>query len=327
MPNVFSYFTMKTLLAALREEYTLQQLSALVGVTHQAISLICKENEHWILNNVADWKRGLKLKRTEGEYFELLCIIAAYSNENDTNRSKLLKRAFHLVGRLEEHLNPERTIATSLVYWLDPVCTIFRKNTNLSGFPRNADDIPDWMATQIPSLQSLGMTRAAFKTRVANAWKFLISLKAVSYNKRRRRWEKSEPLVVSEGKATLEHQKNIRSAVFPLILHNYFEEFLEVNGTDRMIVSKYGNFALPRRHENVVYKLLEDFIIETVKKLNYVSNRDDLERLKTDDPAYYAEVLDYIEVLKGKVIDVEPLGDDDMDSMVQMIVAARWMLP
>ena len=327
MPNVFAHFTMNDLLAALRKEYTLQQLSSMAGITHQAVSLICKENPHWIYNNVADWKRGLKLKRDEGAYFELLAIIAAHARESEANRPKLLKRAFHLVGRLEEVLNPKHTVAASLVYWLDPVCSIVRNGTDLAGFPRREDDIPEWVSAQMPSPQSLGMTRAAFKKRVAMAWAFLLSLEAVTYNKKRKRWEKAAPLVVSEGKSTLDDQNSPGSAAFPLILHNYFEEFMQITGTDRMIVSKFGNFAFPRQYKHVVNRLLTDFIVETVGKLNYVVNREDLERLKTDDPAYYAEVIEYINMLKSKDIDVEPLGDDAMDSMVQMIVAARWMLP
>ena len=325
MPNVLTFYSMKDLLAELRGEYTLQQLAEVGGVTHQAISLICKENPHWVYKNVKEWKKGLRLKRVEGQYFELLAVIAAYPH--DDNKTKLMKRAFHLAGRLEEHLNTERTVASSLVYWLDPVCSMIRNGTDLAGFPVHEDEIPQWISGQVKSLRSMGMTRAAFKTRVANAWSFLVSLQAVSFNKRRKRWEKSAPLIVSEGKATKEHQKSIQSVIFPLVLNNYFEEFIQATGTDQMIVSKYGNFALPRQHFNALYMLLEDFIIETVQNFNYISNGDDLKRLEKDDPEYFAKVLAYKKKLKKKGIELEPLGDQDMDSMVQMIVAARRMLP
>ncbi|RJO74282.1 MAG: hypothetical protein C4523_01145 [Myxococcales bacterium] len=321
--DVFQFPTLEVFLTEIREAFTLKELAAKIGLSFQSVSLVFAGKPHWVLKHVASWRRALKLQRLEGDYFELLAIIAAYPFES--KRVELLKRAFHLVGRLESHLNPSGDAASSLVYWLDPLCPLLRNAVEVAGFPADEKDITAWISERVETFNVLAPSAAVFSARVMISWKWLKKLGAVNFSDHRQVWEKKQPTLISAGKFSAQ-LKDIQSALFSMTFVNIFHEFLSTIDSDSIIVTKFGTFSLPSRHFELLRQLCTDFVVETAQKLNYACNQDDLERLRASDAAYYEKVIRYIEELKEKGYDVSPVHEGDVDTVVQIVLAARRLL-
>lgn len=320
--DIYDYPSLKTLMKDVRESYTLMELAKPVGVSHQTITLIFNGSEHRVLNRLQGWKKALKLNKQEGDYFEFLAILAAYPKERD--KMRLLMRAFHLAERLEAALNQNCDIANSLVYWLDPLCPFLRNAVEMNGFPRREREIAPWVADVMTLPESAKITRPALIKRIETTWNWLFKIGAIEYSPSYGRWIKSSPMLISAGKFAPE-LKDIQSALFSMVFVTIFHRFIETIHDENIIVTKFGTFALSSANAKALNQICSDFVIETVRKLNYASNDDDLARLKTENKKYYDEVVNYKAELERKGIKLEPKGDKDVDTVVQLAVAARMM--
>ncbi len=320
--DIYEYPSLRALMKDVRESYTLMELAKPVGVSHQTITLIFNGSEHRVINRLQGWKKALDLNKREGDYFEFLAILAAYPKQRD--KIRLLMRAFYLVERLEAALNGGNDIANSLVYWLDPLCPFLRNAVEMNGFPRRERDVAAWIADVMTLPESAKITRPALIKRIETTWNWLVKIGAVEYSQAYGRWIKSAPMLISSGKFTPE-LKDIQSALFSMVFVTIFNRFIETIHDENIIVTKFGTFALSSANAKALNQICSDFVVETVRKLNYASNEDDLARLKTEDEKYYEEVVQYKAELEKKGIRLEPKGDADVDTIVQLAVAARKM--
>lgn len=318
--DIYAYPSLKTLLEDVRGSFTLMELAKLIGVSHQTVTLVFSGSEHRVLSRLPGWKKALSLNKREGDYLEFLAIIAAYPKER--NKMRLLMRAFHLAERLEDALNADNDMANSLVYWLDPLCPFLRNAVELDGFPTEESKIGAWVADTMTVPDSAKISRSALIKRIETTWKWLVKIGAFERSQPGGKWVKRSPMLISAGKFTPE-LKNIQSALFSMVFVTMFGRFIETIHDETIIVTKFGTFALSAVNAKALNQICTDFVVETVRKLNYACNEEDLERLKTEDKKYFDEVVEYKAALQKKGIKLEPTRDKDVNAVAQIVVAAR----
>ncbi len=323
--NIFSHPTLRSYLDSIRQKYKLKEVATKAGVSYQAVGFIFSDKkEHWVLGHLSGFKKAFKLKKEEGAYFELLAILAAYPYEKKT--APLLKRAFHLAGRLEAVMNTDQEVASSLVYWIDPLCAVLRNAVELHGFPAEESGIPGWISDRVATIEALNSSATkSFAQRIVTSWSWLKKMQAVSFSEEKQRWVKTNPMVVSEGRFGPDLQ-DLRSAIFSIVFLNLFNDFSRDLNSSRILVTKFGNFTISSKNLNLVKELCTDFVVETVKKLNYACNKEDLKQLKKEDPAYYQAVLDYQKSLTARGFEIHTGTNEDVDTSVQLVLAARKLL-
>ncbi len=322
MENIFQYYTLGSLLADVRGDrrFTHKDIAKTVGITPQSVSAVFNGKERLVINHITGWKRAFKLRRLQGAYFELLAILAAYPYESGS-RSKLHERAFHLMGRLEEAAEMDHEAMNGLIYWADPIASMLRNMVELNGFPKTDADVGPWVVERLSYMGTLGTSAAVMIPRIEKTWNWLRKLKIIKKSQKRG-FIKQTPNFISPGKITAAI-KDLHSAILALLFVDTCQDFAEEMGTDRIIGGKVATFALGKQFHPIVAEILDDFLRELVGKLNYVANRDDLERLKTEDEAYHAEVLAFMKQMKTKGYTLPEGTDADVDSVVQVIFSAR----
>jgi len=321
--DIFNYHFLPDLLAKIKEEFRQVTLARDIGLAPQKINMIFKDKQYWVYPDVRKWTRALKLKREEGDYFELLAIVYAYPYNIEAERGKMLKRAFHLAGRMEEQLNPSGRISDSLLYWLDPLFSVLRNMVELKGFPKNEAEIPQWAAERILFLSVLGNLRKNIPPRIEMAWKWLRGLNAVEFNKTRDRWVKHEPTVISKGEISSACQ-DIHSACLLLVQINTYGDFAHEAGKSGLLFDRLATFSIPAGALELLNKLCEDFLYgDILRKLNYAVNKDDRDRLKKADPALHAEVAAFRKQLEERGYEAPQFTDEDVDATVQVLLCGR----
>ncbi|RJQ24399.1 hypothetical protein C4565_09790 [Candidatus Parcubacteria bacterium] len=321
--DVFNYHHLPDLLAKAKEEFRQVDLTRDTGLPPQKINMIFRDRQYWVYPDARRWTRAMKLRREEGDYFELLSLVYAYPYNTEIERAKMLKRAFHLAGRLEEQLNPSGRISDSLLYWLDPLLSVLRNMVELKGFPKKQSEIPSWTAERILFLSVLGILRKNIPPRIETAWKWLRGIKAVKFDKARNRWVKHEPTIFSKGEISSACQ-DIHSACLLLVQINTYDDFAHEAGKRGLLFDRLATFSIPSGALELLNKLCEDFLYgDILRKLNYAVNKDDRDRLKKSDPTLHAEVTAFRKQLEEKGYEVPQYGDENVDATVQVLLSGR----
>jgi len=321
--DVFNYHHLPDLLAKAKEEFRQVDLARDTGLAPQKVNMTFRDRQYWVYPDVRKWTRAMKLKREAGDYFELLAIIYAYPYNPEVERAKMLKRAFHVAGRLEEELNPSGRVSDSLLYWLDPLFSVLRNMVELKGFPKKESEIPAWVAERIIFLSVLGTLSKNIPPRIETAWKWLRGIKAVKFDKARNRWVKREPTIFSKGEISSACQ-DIHSASLLLVQINTYDDFAHEAGKRGLLFDRLATFSMPSGALELLNKLGEDFLYgDILRKLNYAVNKEDRDRLEKSDPTLYAEVMAFKKRLEEKGYAVPQYGDEDMDATVQVLLSGR----
>ena len=323
MLNVFDYNNFTDVMAVVKAEHKQTYLAKALNMPFQTVHTIFKDSPHLVYPNVGKWRSALKFKRPEGNYFELLCIIHAYPKNTQVKQARMLQRAFHLAGQLEAQLNPRGRAADSVIFWLNPMIAILRDMVELADFPVDEQEIPQWGASRISFIGSLGRFKREVPERIETAWKWLRELEAVVFSPERNRWEKQEPnLRMSPNLGKI--MGDLTRSVFTLCLINFYKDFLAVIGTDDIVGAKQTSFSVPSASFELLNQITADFIFgDVMRKFNYLVNREDRERLRLSDPDYYAEIVEYEKQLIAKGYTIPDCGDKDVDTTVQMVLTTR----
>jgi len=323
MVDVFEFSDFESLMDSIKKEVKQAYLADVLKVSSQKIHVIFKDSRHQVYPQVGKWRGALKLKRPEGDYFELLCIIHSYPGATETAQQKMLRRAFHLAMRLEDMLNPSGRPADSVVYWLDPLVGILRDMTELNGFPKEEKEIPRWVAGRITYLGTLGRLQKDIPPHIRTAWNWLKKIGAVRFSADEKRWVKSEANVLSRGRIG-KGIGGISSGILTLAHINTHHDFVHELPTPNVLGSKVAGFVLPSAALELLDRYSRDFLFgDLVRRLNYVVNLEDRERLRRSDPQYYAEVLDFERRLKELGYEIPQCRDSDMDTAVQVMLSVR----
>ena len=323
MFNIFDFYRSEPLMEALKKIYKQANLAKSLKMSAQMVNQIFNDKQHLVYEDIRKWRGALKLKRDEGDYFELLALICAYPHQTKTKRDSMLLRAFHLAGRLEQQVNPENVAANSLLYWLDPVASVLRNMTELKDFPNDEKALPEWVANKITFIGILGSLRKNIPPRIESTWKWLRSVNVVSFSEERGKWLKNEHNIFSTA-AVAPEIADIQSAVFVLCRVNTYQDFIHEAGTDRILSDKLATFSLPSSSLKLLDRLQRDFLFgEIVRKLNFICNADNLQRLKNDDPEYYKQVVAYKKSLVEKGYEIPATSDSDVDVTIEILLTAR----
>ena len=319
MPNVFDFSDFESLLNAVKRSVRQVELAVTLGLSAQMINQIFSGKQHLIHESVRKWRAALKLKREEGDYFELLALICAYPHYPLTDREAMRKRAFHLVGRLEGEVGLDPSPANRLLFRMDPLAHCLTAMTEMNGFPKDAALVPDWAAERIGRLRVLGNLRAAVPPRIAGTWNWLCAVGAVKFSEARDRWlfDVDGPYSGS-GRIGAPHPSD------PLTLVRAFEDFIDEAVGGGQSSHYAGTVTLPSRALELLERLQLDFLYgETGLKFRYLCNRDALERLKSTDAELFREVLEHRDQLLARGLEIPDCGDDDVDVVVETVLAVR----
>ena len=323
MIDFFAYHRLADLLETLKPRVKLVDIAKVVVCTHQKITLVFQDKPHWVYPEVRKWRKALRLSRLEGDYFELLAILATYPQSTEAKKEAMIARAFHLAGRQESLVNPTGSVADSLIYWLDPLFSIMRNMTEMAGFPEDEERIIGWAATRLRYVGSLSKLKKEIPGRLEAVWRWLRQAGAVRFDEELGRWSKSEPAILSKGKVG-PSIKDIQSAILVLVQVNAHREFIHEVGSPEMLGAKNGLLTIPSDSLELFDQLQRDFLHgELLRKFAFLVNLEDRERLKTQDPDYYREITEYERVLQAKGYTIPRCDDKDVDTMVQVLLIAR----
>ena len=323
MANVFEFYSIVPLMEVLKEDHKQINVAKSIGLSYQAVNQVFKDKHHWIYPQVSRWRKAFKFKRDEGDYFELLALIHAYPFQPEEKRPRMLDRAFHIVGRLEKDELVENKVATSLLYWLDPMASILRNLVELHGFPVDDDDVCRWVEEKINYVGVLGNLKKDIGARIAGTWFWLKSIRAVVLSPNPGRWVKAEPNIMSPAKAGPEIH-GLHEAIFVLLQVNIHQDFIHDAGTKFVLGAKAATFSISSRILPLLEQLSRDFLhSDILRKLNYACNKDDLARLAAADPEYHREVTAFRRSLEEKGYAVPEVNDTDIDTTVQVLLATR----
>lgn len=323
MVDVFEFSDFESLMDSIKKDVKQAYLADILNVSSQKVHVIFKDSRHQVYPQVGKWRGALKLKRPEGDYFELLCIIHSYPSATEIAQLKMLRRAFHLAMRLEDMLNPAGRPADSVVYWLDPLVGILRDMTELHGFPREEKEIPRWVTSRITYLGTLGRLQKNIPPHIRTAWSWLKKIGAVRFSINENHWVKSEPNVLSRGRIG-KGVGNISSGILTLAHINTHHDFIHELPTTNVLGSKLASFVLPSAALDLLDRVSRDFLFgDLMRRFNYVVNLEDRERLRKSDPEYYAEVVEYERQLVEHGYEIPHCSDADIDTAVQIMFSIR----
>ncbi len=91
-----------------------------------------------------------------------------------------------------------------------------------------------------------------------------------------------------------------------------------------MLGDKLATFSVPSRILDLIDQLSRDFLFgDILTKLTYACNKNDLLRLEKKDPQYHKEVLAFRKDLENRGYEIPECTDNDVDTTVQVLLAAR----
>lgn len=321
--DVFEHSSFPSLMRSVKTIRTQTRLAAELGIPLQTLNAIFNGQAHQVFPRVRKWRSALELGRMQGDYFELLCILHAYPYNTRERQQKMLARVFLLAGRLEGRLNPSGTAAESVVFWIDPLAGALRDMTELHDFPRDEEDIPTWAAQRITFMGVLTPLRKHKHARVMTAWKWLCKLSAVHFDEQLGRWCKAEPNLLLSSKSGPGIDE-MAKAITVFMHVNAHYDFIHELASANTIGSKLVTLTVPESALELVDLLSRDFIFEQLmKKITYLVNHDDRERLKILDPEYYEEICRFEQELILRGYKIPKASDRDLDTTIQILLSAR----
>jgi len=321
--DIFKFSSLAGAIEAIKDNYRQVDLAKELATTPQQINILLHKRPHLIYFQISKWRKALHLHRADGDYFELLTLLEAFHEAPAKTQEKMLDRAFHLAGRLEEQIQPQSRPADSFIYWLDPILPILRNLTELVDFPVDEQQIPAWAANRLTYVGILGKTRELKINRIEIAWKWLRGCGAVHFSARKNRWIKATPSIFSKTILGPE-SRGVQSIALRLNQLVTYQDFSHEVGTPNLLGDMLATFSLPSCALPLLQRLTRDFLYKDIlRKLNFAINRDDLARLKDSDPELYEEVRLFKDDLIKKGYDVPEVEDNDVDTTVQVLLATR----
>lgn len=325
MDSIFEFYSFPKLMIALKKKHKQSDIARKLGLSPQKVNQVFNFKQHLVYPQISTWRKALDFRRLEGDYFELLALIFAFRHNIEAKQQVMLKRAFHLAGRLEEKLNPEGDVAGSLIYWLDPLVPVLRNMVELNDFPLVDAEIPAYVTERITFVGALGNIQKTILSRVEITWSFLRRIKALVPAGPNGRFVKADSNIFSRVQIGPDQDlKDIQSVILLLNQLITYHDFSREAGGPNILGDKLATFSISSKALELLDKLSRDFLFgDILAKLNFLCNRDDLARLETKDPAYYAKVIAFRTRLVSQGYDIPECGDTDTDTTIQVLLAAR----
>jgi len=326
MGNIYNHNSIESYFNSIKSQLNLKQIAQVIGCSYQKVHFATREKYYWIYPDVRKWRKALGLSRADGDYFELLALVAAYMASSDANRQKMLERILFLADRLEAVINPAQEISNSLIYWIDPFISVLRNLTDLDEFPSDESEIPQWVSE---NLIIVGVMRKIPKKklpmRIERSWNWLKGIKGVAFYEEENRWEKTSPLIISKGKLK-GNLENIQSTITAIEHMRALADLTLEVGNKSIVGNMVSTFSLPKEHLYVLNELIRDFVVEITRNLNFACNSEFLEELREFDEDYYNKVIDFKKKLEAKNIKMEPTNCSAPHTLVQLLVASRKLI-
>jgi len=326
MVNIKNYNSIDTYFAAIANQLDLKRIAKVIGCSYQKVHFATRSKFHWVYADVRKWCKALGLNRSDGYYFELLALIAAYAASSESNRQKMLDRILVLADRLEATFNPKQKISNSLIYWVDPFLSILRNLTDLDEFPNDESEISQWVSDKLVLVGALKrIPKKKLPLRIERSWNWLKEIKAVDFFEEFDRWEKTSPMVIAKGKLR-NNLTNIQSTLTIIEHMDALANFTYQLGSQKMVGNVLSTFSLSKEHLEILNDLIRNFVTETTRNLNFACNSDFLEELREFDTDYYDEVIAFKQRLEEKSINIIPTDSSAPHTLVQLLVAARELI-
>lgn len=326
MINSFEFWSFKALLSAVKRDVKQVELAKALCLAIPKVNRIFKDKHHLVYAEVGKWRGALKLKRSEGDYFEMLSIIHAYMLATEMEQERMLQRVFHLAGRLEEQQPPCGKAIDCLVYWLDPMIPILASMVDLNGFPEDELEIPPFLADRISYIGMLGRLQKNIPLRIEITWEWMRKLGAVTFSKELGRWIRSEPSL-PDVQLDSEEIKSIREDIHRLNLINAHFDFAHETEGQFVSSNRLTTLTIPSKALGLLEQLTEDFLSRDILgKLHLLCNVDERKRLKKSNPKFHKELMEYRRFLLDRGYKVPECRDGDVDMSIQALVSIRSLI-
>ena len=322
MIRVFDYYRLQDFFGeVLRVRmYTFAELAKRLGLTIPSVSLVFHGEERLVADRVQDWKKAFEFKRLEGEYFELLAILAAYPTSS--RQVEFRRRAFHLVRRfLKKQLFDD--LGYDIFFWLSPECSMLRNLIDLSDCPKDSEKISSWAVGKLTRYRRLKkLSKTKLEKQLVEAWECMEAIRAVEWSALENRWTKTTPVIETHRKSG-PPTPDIVSSLLVLPHSEILSEFGQLQGTEQMIMSYIGTLSLPEALEPLVVELCREFVRDLVSNLVIACSKQDLDLNQQYDPEVYERAITYRRDLehRGKVL--PELKASDFDAVSQIVFALR----
>jgi hypothetical protein len=324
--RIFNYYRLVDFFDAVakRKTITFTELAQKMDVTVPSVTAAFHGEERLVINRVKGWKRAFGFKRIEGDYFELLAILAGYPSS--ARQEELRRRAFHLVQKFfERKLFNE--LSYEIFYWLSPECAILRNLIDLHDCPEKPDEIVKWAVTRVEGYRKLKkLSRTKMEIRFDEAWNTMMEIRAVKWDKADKRWTKVTPSrsTIIQLKANPE---DLRASLLILPHADIFADFARQQGTDFMQTSMVSTLSMPKKLEELLERYLRKHVVELVNNLVISCSPADLAELKKMDKDVWKEAKEFREQFAADLgmyaEDLPTIQSEDYDSVAQIVLGIR----
>ena len=326
MIRVFDFYRLIDFFRAVVENkaITFTELSKKLKVTVPSVSYAFHGEERLVIERVKDWKKAFGFKRVEGDYFELLAILAGYPTSS--RQEALRTRAFHLVQKFfERKLFDE--LSYEIFYWLSPECAILRNLIDLHDCPEKPTEIVEWAVGKVEGYRKLKkVSRGKLVQQFQDAWNCMKEIQAVKWDKKDKRWTKVTP-----SRSTIVHLKanpeDLRASLLILPHADIFADFARQQGTDFIQTSLVSTLSLPTKLEELAERHLRKQVTELVENLVISCSPADLAELKKIDEGAWKDAQrfkqQFAENLGIKIDDLPTIRTVDFNAVTQIVLGIR----
>ncbi len=320
MFSPLSFYTFRSFMNSLKGDLKQSDLARRLGSTQPRIHQIFKDKLHWVYPEVRRWTRLLKLKRMEGDYFELLALLAAFPHQGD--KAKLIARAFTLLGNLQDKLEPSHTEAHTVIYWLDPVARLLLALTEMDDFPVNEENIAEWVLPKVHFVAAMGSHEKAKRERIQSSWRWLCEQQLVQFRKPQARWltNKDHPFIAESQSPEL---VTIREQLCGLCHVNTFLDFSREAGAGALTGFDLEMISISSAFAPLIQQVCRSFVTEEIRKIkDAIHNPDSLKTLHQTHPRLARDIERFVETLPKP----DQKSDQDLypvDTTVEILFASR----
>ncbi len=297
----------------------LNKIAAKLNITPASCHATVHNARHRVYKQLKGWKMVFQVRRQGGAYLELLALIRAYPYY--PQKQEMAERIYHLVGRLQEDLDPSRKALTGVLFALDPLIPSLLGMMDLPQFPTNADEIPAFASSQMIWVDDLNGPKRHFLARMTRSWEFLNLIKAVQFNKSTQRWEKGTPDVWVPSMDDPLHTPLVR-----MRHHLYLQEFSAKLFDENTLYESTETLALPKALLPALKHLLEQQTKEITELLGDALNAEGLEALRQQDEARYNKAQALWDSLKEQGIEIPQETEESKPCLVRLGSLARTVL-
>ncbi len=296
--------------------FPLQSLAKKLGLSPSSCHATLYTHRQRVYRQIKGWKSLLGVTKEDGYYLELLALIKAFPQY--AQKMEMLERAYLIVSKLQDTLDPDWKSVSGLLYALDPLVPIVRNLTDLKDFPINESEIPRFAQDQVIWLKNKSGPKRTFQARVKRTWTFLKTIDAVYFSDQLDRWEKSSPVIWTPWK-----NKELHDSLLRMRHYLYLQEFTDILFDPDCLFSTALTLAVPEKHLGLVEQLISQFHRDLLERLSFALNSDFLHHLKGVDEGHYLRVLDYISKLSDQGILFDPATMDDKHCLLRIASIGR----